>query len=381
MSIKYAKDYYKTLGVNKNATKKDIKKAYHRLSLEYHPDKCTTKTVEQANTIFSKISEAYQLLSDDDARKDYDKNRKDPSFIMFSDIIYKNIPIYLIAEYLAIGADVNFYNSLGQTLLMYAANRGNIELMMFLLQHNASINIVDNENASALLYTVSPNLDFNIEEKIISDSSNDSNSNLENCQSETDLNLTEKNTSSDVSTELRLHEEKVSLAIILGLIEPPEIKEIYKKEILLRNISGFIAPPDPKQESEQFQEEERKQEGNHEKIEVPVETQDELNQKKLEGLKSLINHGADIHHTNNRGYNATSLAKAFKNLLAYNFLCEIDQDKKEYTLLEDVEISNDESVIQIEEIHTQPYEVFSFLSQTIGSLFKTAFLGQDNDNI
>ena len=63
-----AEDYYEILGVDKNASKEEIKKAYWRLAQKYHPDKADGN-VEQ----FKKVSEAYQVLSDDEKRSQYDR--------------------------------------------------------------------------------------------------------------------------------------------------------------------------------------------------------------------------------------------------------------------------------------------------------------------
>ncbi|MEK7579082.1 MAG: DnaJ C-terminal domain-containing protein [Patescibacteria group bacterium] len=62
-----AKDYYSTLGVNKGATKDDIKKAFRTLAHKYHPDK---KGGDEAK--FKEINEAYGVLSDDAKRAQYD---------------------------------------------------------------------------------------------------------------------------------------------------------------------------------------------------------------------------------------------------------------------------------------------------------------------
>ena len=63
-------DYYKVLGVNKSASDIEIKKAYRKLALKYHPDQ--TKGDKQAETKFKKISEAYAVLSDKEKRQQYD---------------------------------------------------------------------------------------------------------------------------------------------------------------------------------------------------------------------------------------------------------------------------------------------------------------------
>lgn len=60
-------DYYKVLGVDKNASKEDIKKAFHKLAHKYHPDK---KGGDEKK--FKEINEAYQTLSDEEKRSQYD---------------------------------------------------------------------------------------------------------------------------------------------------------------------------------------------------------------------------------------------------------------------------------------------------------------------
>ena len=62
------KDYYETLGVNKNASKDEIKKAFYKLAHKYHPDK---KEGNEAK--FKQVNEAYQVLSDDAKRSKYDQ--------------------------------------------------------------------------------------------------------------------------------------------------------------------------------------------------------------------------------------------------------------------------------------------------------------------
>jgi molecular chaperone DnaJ len=63
------RDYYEILGVSKNAGKTDIKKAYRKLALKFHPDKNPSKDAEEK---FKEISEAYAVLYDDEKRKLYD---------------------------------------------------------------------------------------------------------------------------------------------------------------------------------------------------------------------------------------------------------------------------------------------------------------------
>jgi curved DNA-binding protein len=65
-----SEDYYKILGVQKTASGKEIKKAYRKLAMKYHPDH--TKGDKGAEEKFKKISEAYAVLSDKEKRKEYD---------------------------------------------------------------------------------------------------------------------------------------------------------------------------------------------------------------------------------------------------------------------------------------------------------------------
>lgn len=70
-----AEDYYKILGVEKNAGGDDIKKAYRKLALKYHPDRNPNN--KEAEEKFKKISEAYAVLSDAEKRKQYDSYGSD----------------------------------------------------------------------------------------------------------------------------------------------------------------------------------------------------------------------------------------------------------------------------------------------------------------
>ncbi|MGM0508741.1 MAG: molecular chaperone DnaJ [Fusobacteriota bacterium] len=64
-------DYYDILGVSKDATDREIKKAYRKLAMKYHPDK--TSGDKGSEEKFKKISEAYEVLSDSDKRAKYDR--------------------------------------------------------------------------------------------------------------------------------------------------------------------------------------------------------------------------------------------------------------------------------------------------------------------
>lgn len=64
------KDYYKILGVSRDATERKVKKAFRELAKKYHPDKNKSKEAENK---FREIAEAYEVLSDEKKRKQYDR--------------------------------------------------------------------------------------------------------------------------------------------------------------------------------------------------------------------------------------------------------------------------------------------------------------------
>ena len=69
----FEKDYYKVLGVPKDAEAGEIKKSYRKLARKYHPD--ANKSDKGAEERFKEISEAYDVLSDSTRRKEYDEAR------------------------------------------------------------------------------------------------------------------------------------------------------------------------------------------------------------------------------------------------------------------------------------------------------------------
>ena len=91
------KDLYDLLELSQNPTKDEIKKAYRRLALKFHPDK---NKDPRASEKFKKVAEAYAVLSDDTKRVNYDKYGFDiliQIFISFHIVLcmyYKFIPYF-----------------------------------------------------------------------------------------------------------------------------------------------------------------------------------------------------------------------------------------------------------------------------------------------
>lgn len=72
MGVTY-RDYYEILGVNREATEKEIKTAYRKLARKWHPDLHAGKDKETAEEKFKQVNEAYEVLGDPDKRAKYDK--------------------------------------------------------------------------------------------------------------------------------------------------------------------------------------------------------------------------------------------------------------------------------------------------------------------
>ena len=69
------RDYYKIIGVGKNASPEEIKKQYRKLARKYHPDVSTEKNAEEK---FKEVREAYEVLKDPEKRRAYDQLASQP---------------------------------------------------------------------------------------------------------------------------------------------------------------------------------------------------------------------------------------------------------------------------------------------------------------
>ncbi|KAH0483420.1 MAG: uncharacterized protein KVP18_004396 [Porospora cf. gigantea A] len=78
-----AKDYYEVLGVAKDSTDEQIRKAYKKLAMQWHPDKHQDGSKKAAEMKFKEVSEAYSVLSDPEKRQQYDMGGGDPSNVQF----------------------------------------------------------------------------------------------------------------------------------------------------------------------------------------------------------------------------------------------------------------------------------------------------------
>src|SRR4051812_34428415 len=74
MSVASTKrDYYEVLGVARTATGEEIKRAYRRLAMKYHPDRAEADKKQEFEVHFKECAEAYEVLSDEAKRRRYDQ--------------------------------------------------------------------------------------------------------------------------------------------------------------------------------------------------------------------------------------------------------------------------------------------------------------------
>ena len=68
------RDYYEVLGLQRNASEDDIKKAYRKLAMQFHPDRVKNKDAKDSEEKFKEMKEAYEILSDSTKRTQYDQH-------------------------------------------------------------------------------------------------------------------------------------------------------------------------------------------------------------------------------------------------------------------------------------------------------------------
>jgi curved DNA-binding protein CbpA len=105
------KDYYRTLGVDRNASVEDIRKAFRRLALQYHPDHNPENT-QEAEAKFKEINEAYEVLGDEPKRQQYDRLLDWPGYwrrtTIINDTPKDEVDLELVREMLRRLAGIGF---------------------------------------------------------------------------------------------------------------------------------------------------------------------------------------------------------------------------------------------------------------------------------
>lgn len=162
--MKHYKNYYKILNVNKNATNHEIRESYYDLALEFHPDKL--KDVKGDSLYFIEISEAYEILKNKQKRSEYDKNYENPTIFLFKLMMETNLSLVDFEEYVEAGADIKAKNEIGQSVIMIAANRGNLEIVRYLLDKGISPNSHDFLKVNLLMFATMPSL-YNFKPPIV----------------------------------------------------------------------------------------------------------------------------------------------------------------------------------------------------------------------
>ena len=268
MTTNYLKNYYKILETTKEASLKEIKEAYRHLALKYHPDKCK----EEDKGKFIDIAEAYEVLKNEDTRQDYDENHNDPSALMFIDVLFRNISLDEIQKYLDAGAFIDVRNLYNQTILMYAANRGYIELVNFLIKHGASVNAVDIYGNDPLIFAADIQMNFILEGFNI----NKKKPKQQNNQKEDPINPEPESKPEPASKP------------------EPEIKESQKESAKPAEVN----------------------------IDGSKDKKDDLLERKAAIAKALLDKGAQAKHTNNYGEHAIDHAASNKNSKMFELLQE-----------------------------------------------------------
>jgi curved DNA-binding protein len=118
-----ATDYYKTLGVGKKADDTDIRKAYRKLAMKYHPDH--NKDNKEAEDKFKEISEAYAVLSDKEKRQQYDTYGASGFHQRYSqEDIFKNVNLSDILKEFGFGNNIFSQGAGGRTCRRFSFDSG-----------------------------------------------------------------------------------------------------------------------------------------------------------------------------------------------------------------------------------------------------------------
>jgi len=179
MSFLSSFSHYDVLNVDKVATPAEIKRAYRQKALKHHPDKDAT---EHATAYFQRILEAYEVLSSTRLRFLYDtgvrkctveeenrvRNEAARQRAMEEQELRRSTMRKRLTEACKVGAtfeamkllrgmshsDVNAFDDLGRTCLMYSVERQSAQLVSLLLLYQADVNLVNSEGWSPVLEAV-----------------------------------------------------------------------------------------------------------------------------------------------------------------------------------------------------------------------------------
>jgi DnaJ-class molecular chaperone len=135
--------FYSVLGVSKQASKDEIKKAYRTLQMKFHPDRNIGS--EEAHTMTQKINEAYETLSDDQKRAEYDMMQSNPFMRMNSHGPHNEVPIDEIFQMMFGGfggPGIRIFHG-GSNMNMNNMNMNNMNNMNM---NNMNMNIMNNMN-------------------------------------------------------------------------------------------------------------------------------------------------------------------------------------------------------------------------------------------
>lgn len=156
-----SENYYTTLGINENATKDEIKKAYRSLSFKYHPDK--NNNSPESISMTQKLNEAYEILSDEQKKNEYD-TRNEPKFPFVRMSSFRNgneVPFNPVDNIFS----QMFNNSFGMPMPMPMPQGPGINIHMF--RNGVPVNMNMGPNFSANLQKPSPiikNLEVTMEQ-------------------------------------------------------------------------------------------------------------------------------------------------------------------------------------------------------------------------
>ena len=161
-------DLYKILNVTRNSSRVDIKKSYYKLAKKYHPDRFSGSDNE-----FKKISFAYQILSDDNLRRNYDSNNQDDLYNIFQSVIKRNnLEIvnnflnFLYESPIELKDDINNFKF--QNIYSRLKSKGNLDISTTInvnmedIYFKRNIDITLKRSINNKFYTFNLNLDIDI---------------------------------------------------------------------------------------------------------------------------------------------------------------------------------------------------------------------------